>query len=112
MPADPEQTARLRELHDDYAWKVNAAVAEGREDLIQRLSDEYVEEAARILADGTLAAGRACERAGCQTCGRPHETPAAAPQRRRWLDLLAAAGALARPAHWRAPGRGSAAGAR
>jgi hypothetical protein len=27
MPADPEQTAVLRELHEEFAWKVNAAVA-------------------------------------------------------------------------------------
>jgi hypothetical protein len=52
MPADPQQTIRLHQLHDEYVWKVNAAVAEGREDLVRRLSDEYVDEALRILAEG------------------------------------------------------------
>jgi len=32
MPADWNQTARPRELHDDYAWKLDGAVAEGREE--------------------------------------------------------------------------------
>ena len=54
-----EQTARLRRLHDDYVWKVNAAVAEGRDDLIRRLCDEYVEDAVRMLAEdaGTVRPG-------------------------------------------------------
>jgi hypothetical protein len=51
MPADPRQTARLRELHEDFAWKVNAAVAEGREDLIDSLCAEYAEQALRILTE-------------------------------------------------------------
>jgi hypothetical protein len=88
MPADMQQTARLRELHDDYVWKVNAAVAEGREDLVRRLSDEYVEEAVRILAEGSAAAGAACGREGCEACVRPR--PAPPPRRRRWLGLLGA----------------------
>ena len=46
--------ARLRELHEFYVWQVNAAVEEGREDLVEQLADEYLEEA---LAE--LAAGRA-----------------------------------------------------
>ena len=49
MPADPRQTARLRELHQDFAWKVNAAVAAGRDDLVDALCDEYAEEAVRLL---------------------------------------------------------------
>ena len=49
MPSDPRQTARLRELHQDFAWKVNAAVAAGRHDLIDSLSDEYAEEAVRLI---------------------------------------------------------------
>ncbi len=49
MPADPRQTARLRELHQDFAWKVNAAVAAGRADLIDSLCEEYAEEAVRLL---------------------------------------------------------------
>lgn len=97
MPADPEQTARLRELHDDFAWKVNAAVAEGREDLIRVLSGEYVEEAVRILAEGSAAAGAACGREGWDVCRGPGATP---PRRRgRWRGLLGAAGALGWPPH-------------
>ena len=55
MPADPRQTARLRELHQDFAWKVNAAVAAGRDDLVDALCEEYTEEAVRLLT-GTPAA--------------------------------------------------------
>jgi hypothetical protein len=94
MPADPEQTARLHELHDEYVWRVNAAVAEGREDLIRRLSDEYVEEAVRILAEGSPVA--ACGREACEACARPRPTPPPR-RRRRWLELLAAPGAFVRP---------------
>ncbi len=98
MPADPEQTARLRELHDDYAWKVNAAVAAGREDLIRHLSDEYVQEAVDILAEGSSAAGAACGREGSEACARPRPGPLPR-RRRRWLGLLPAAGAFGRPSH-------------
>ena len=49
MPAAPRQTARLRELHQDFAWKVNAAVAAGRDDLVDALCEEYAEEAVRVL---------------------------------------------------------------
>jgi hypothetical protein len=93
MPPDPEQTARLRELHDDFAWKVNAAVAEGRDDLIGRLSDEYVEQALRMLAGGPAAGGTACGGAGtalgpehCTTCAGPRTAPV---RRRRWLGAIA-----------------------
>ncbi|HEY7100344.1 MAG TPA: hypothetical protein VH573_01760 [Mycobacteriales bacterium] len=50
MPADPRQTARLRELHQDFAWKVNAAVAAGRLDLVDALCEEYADEAVRLIA--------------------------------------------------------------
>ena len=56
MPADPRQTARLRELHEDYAWKVNAAIAEGRDDLIDGLCEEYADEAIRLIT-GTPPGG-------------------------------------------------------
>jgi hypothetical protein len=86
MPADPEQTARLRELHDQYAWKVNAAVAEDRPDLIDRYSAEYVEEAVGILAEGWLDVGPICAREGCEACARPVRTPPPPPG--RWRRLL------------------------
>ena len=53
----------LRELHEAYVWKVNAAVAEGRMDLVWQFSDQYTDEALDLMA--TL-----------QTpgCGRPSAT--------------------------------------
>jgi hypothetical protein len=83
VPADSEQTVRLRELHDAYVWKVNAAVAEGRDDLVRRLSDEYVDEAARLLAE-TLPPDTACRREPCETCAglRPRPPPR---RRRPWI---------------------------
>ena len=40
MPDDA--TRRLRELHDRFIWETNAAVAEGRTDLLEELSDEFL----------------------------------------------------------------------
>jgi hypothetical protein len=68
MPAEPDLTARLRALHDDYVWRVNAAVAEGREDLAQEMSDDYVDEATRVLAEASAGTGRACTRENCPDC--------------------------------------------
>lgn len=85
MPPDPEQIARLRELHEDFAWKVNAAVAEGRDDLIGRFSEEYVEQALRMLTGGA-AGGTACGREHCTTCTGPRTAP---PRRRLWLGAVA-----------------------
>jgi hypothetical protein len=83
MPADPEQTAELRELHEEYAWKVNAAVAEGREDLIRRYSGEYVEKAVRLLTETSPGA---CGRTDCEVCRRPPRVP---PRRRGgWRGLV------------------------
>ena len=42
---------RLRELHDTYAWEVNAAVGEGRLDLVSQLADD-------LPRRGTAAADR------------------------------------------------------
>jgi hypothetical protein len=81
MPGDPERTARLRALHDDCVWKVNEAVAEGREDLIQMLSGEYLELAVRIMAEELPATGPRCGRPGCAACGVSAPAP---PRRRRW----------------------------
>ena len=61
MPVD--QTAQLRELHDHYAWKVNAAVAEGRPDLIDSYCADYYDEAVRIMA-GDRPAGADARRDG------------------------------------------------
>ncbi|MEX5721349.1 hypothetical protein [Geodermatophilus maliterrae] len=43
--------AELTDLHESYVWRVNAAVAEDRMDVVQALHEEYVEAALqRILA--------------------------------------------------------------
>jgi hypothetical protein len=88
MPADPRQTARLRELHQNFAWKVNAAVAAGRADLVDSLCEEYADEAVRILTGAPAGPG------GPATTGRP--VPPRLPQR-RWRALLATA--RRRPQH-------------
>lgn len=43
-------TARLEELRDDYTYRVNLLLDEGREDLAAELADQYLEDAARALA--------------------------------------------------------------
>jgi hypothetical protein len=39
LPTQRDETERLRDLHEDYAWQVNAAIGEDREDLVRKLSD-------------------------------------------------------------------------
>jgi hypothetical protein len=56
IPVDGE-TQRLRELHELYIWQVNAAVEEGRDDLVAELADEYLEAALAELAAGRPAGG-------------------------------------------------------
>ena len=73
MPTD--QTARLRELHDHYVWMVNAAVAEGRQDLVDSYCADYVDEAVRIMAGDWLT-----DRAGSRDAERPRPP--------RWRRLL------------------------
>jgi hypothetical protein len=62
------QAERLRELHETYVWKVNAAVGEGRDDLVWRLVDEYADRALRLM---TAEQGTACGRPDCAMCHRP-----------------------------------------
>ena len=49
----PSSTAALagdlRDLHDAYIFKVNAAVADGRSELVGELTDDYVDEAQRVI---------------------------------------------------------------
>jgi hypothetical protein len=45
-------TARLRRLHDDHVEQVNQAVGEGREDLVQELSDSYMNESLALITAG------------------------------------------------------------
>jgi len=54
IPVDDE-SQRLRELHELYVWHVNAAVEEGRDDLVAQLADEYLEAALAELAAGRPA---------------------------------------------------------
>ena len=49
------ETQRLRELHEYYVWQVNAAVAEGRDDLVAELADDYLEVALAEMADARPA---------------------------------------------------------
>ena len=42
----------LTALHERYVWQVNEAVAEDRMDLVQQLSEEYAEEALRLVLAG------------------------------------------------------------
>lgn len=44
------ETRRLRELHELYVWQVNAAIEEGRDDLVAELADEFLEVAVAELA--------------------------------------------------------------
>ena len=55
----------LRELHEDYVWRVNAAVGEGRDDIVARLVAEYPDAALRLLTEGRAAS---CDRPGCAVC--------------------------------------------
>ena len=74
---DQEQ---LQELHDAYVWEVNAAVGEGRPDLVWRLADDYVDRALELMTAGVPGV---CGRADCAVCQQPHPAPAQ-PRRRRW----------------------------
>ena len=40
MPTLGDETDRLRDLHDAYSWELNAAIGEGREDLVAGLVDD------------------------------------------------------------------------
>ena len=75
------ETDPLRELHDAYVWKVNAAVEEGRMDLVWQFADEYTDEALQLLA---ALESPGCGRPDCAICARGSPTPTV-PSRRRWF---------------------------
>jgi hypothetical protein len=75
------ETDQLRELHDAYVWKVNAAVAEGRMDLVWQFADEYTDEALRLM---TALHPPGCGRPGCAICARGSSGPAVPTRRRRF----------------------------
>ena len=47
---DGELTVQLARLHDDHVERANAAVGEGREDLLPEISDSYVEQAMALMS--------------------------------------------------------------
>jgi len=96
MPADPRQTARLRELHEDYAWKVNAAIAEGRDDLIDALCEEYADEAVRLITGAPPGGPSPPPSPPSPPRSLPPSPPAS-----RWRSLLSGSGSRSRR-----PGRG------
>jgi hypothetical protein len=71
---------KLRELHDAYTWEVNAAVGEGRIDLVWRLADEYLDQALELII-GSEPTG--CGVAQCAVCQRARPAPVRS-RRRRW----------------------------
>ena len=92
MGTREDETARLRALHDEAVWQVNAAVAEGRYDLVASLTDDYVDAA--LQHDG-LPGGRGTHRPPqprdtrraderrqlLQPCARPRQLGGVGPQR-------------------------------
>ena len=71
---------RLRALHDRYVWEVNAAIGEGRLDLVWELADQFLDEALEYITGGEVTA---CARTDCAVCNRSRPT-VAVPRRRRW----------------------------
>jgi hypothetical protein len=51
LAAMDEMAKRLRQLHEDYAWEVNAAIARGEDRLVARLVSRYEDEALRIMTE-------------------------------------------------------------
>ncbi|MDX6375678.1 MAG: hypothetical protein QOD98_4666 [Nocardioidaceae bacterium] len=73
-------TDLLRELHDAYAWEVNAAVGEDRMDVVWRLVDEYTDRALQLM---TVRESSGCGRPGCVICARS-DSAFTVPARRSW----------------------------
>lgn len=68
---------QMQELHDAYVWEVNAAVGEGRPDLVWQLADAYIDEALKLM---TADVPTTCGRGDCAMCQQPN---AAHPRARR-----------------------------
>jgi hypothetical protein len=49
MAASSNTTAYLEYLREAYVYKVNAALAQGRDDLAAELADDYLDEVRRAL---------------------------------------------------------------
>jgi hypothetical protein len=52
---EAELTAQLARLHDAHVERANAAVDEGREDLLPGISDSYVEQAMALMTGAGTA---------------------------------------------------------
>ena len=50
--AQVDLTERLRRLYDEHVEQLNMAVAEDRLDLVQELSDSYMDQALRLITAG------------------------------------------------------------
>jgi hypothetical protein len=86
VPAHDDVDRRLRDLHDGYVWEVNAAVGEGRDDLVQQLVDEYFDAAIQMMNE---LYGGTCERPDCAICARPPAaTQRSVPRRTKWWRRL------------------------
>jgi hypothetical protein len=94
MSTQGDETRRPRDLHEDYAWRVNAAIGEGREDLVRKLADKYLIKAMHAMSDERL---HACRRSYCAVCTQPLALPARRPSRRGrlWRLMIGARAASA-----------------
>ena len=86
LPVEPNQVRRLRELHETYVWKVNAAVGEGRDDLIRRLGRDFTDEALRLITDH--ADNEPCRRPDCPVCTRRRPVGTGSARLRSWWGRL------------------------
>ncbi len=77
------ENQRLRKLHDTYTWEVNAAVGEGRLDLVWQLADDYLDQAVQLI---TADEPTGCGRTDCAVCQRPRPAPTRS-RRSRWPRL-------------------------
>ena len=76
------ENKQLQALHDTYAWEVNAAVGEGRLDLVWQLADDYFDLAVAMMTEGEPTD---CGRTDCVVCHQPRPVKARPRRRRRWL---------------------------
>jgi hypothetical protein len=76
---------QLRALHDSYVWEVNAAVGEGRIDLVWQLADDYLDEALVLM---TADEPTGCDRPDCAVCGRERQPSPVPPSPRGWRRRL------------------------
>ncbi|MEP6852469.1 MAG: hypothetical protein ABJA87_07425 [bacterium] len=56
--ANPGLDRRLQSLNASFVYRVNAAVGDGRDDVAQALSEDYIDEAHELLADAPPPAPR------------------------------------------------------